>query len=176
MTDEIHSGALFAADDLERAAAILRICKQRGFMLATAESCTGGLVAALLTEVAGSSAVVDRGFITYSNQAKMDLLDVPVAVLDTYGAVSGETAGAMAQGALARSRATHTVSITGIAGPGGGTAAKPVGLVQFGLAIRDGSVTLSEQQFGNLGRGGVRRAALRHALTMLEDAIAQTAP
>lgn len=167
---------MFAADDLERAAAILRTCRQCGFTLATAESCTGGLVAALLTEVAGSSAVVDRGFVTYSNQAKIDLLDVPAGVLETHGAVSAETAGAMARGALGRSRATHAISITGIAGPGGGSAAKPVGLVHFGLAVRDGPVTLSEQHFGDLGRGAVRRAALRHALATIEGAIAQAAP
>jgi nicotinamide-nucleotide amidase len=162
----------FSRDDLARAAAILDRCKERGAMLATAESCTGGLVSALLTEIAGSSAVVDRAFVTYSNEAKAELLGVDPDTLASFGAVSSETASEMARGALARSRATYAVSITGIAGPGGGTATKPVGLVHFGLAERNGGIGTTECRFGDLGRSAVRRAALRQVLLMLEQALA----
>ncbi|RUY69046.1 CinA family protein, partial [Mesorhizobium sp. M7A.F.Ca.CA.001.13.1.1] len=114
--------------------ALLQACQKRGIMLATAESCTGGMIIAALTDIAGSSAVVDRGFITYSNEAKMDMLGVSAATLDAHGAVSRETAIEMATGALTRSRAGLTLAVTGIAGPGGGSAEKPVGLVWFGVA------------------------------------------
>lgn len=151
-------------------------------MIATAESCTGGLVAALLTEVAGASAVIDRGFVTYSNEAKTALLGVPPDLLAAHGAVSSETAGAMARGALGRSDAHCAVSITGIAGPGGGSDTKPVGLVHFGLALADGTLTLAERRFGDIGRSAVRQAAVRQVLTMIEAALlpgtapAQAAP
>ncbi len=123
-------------DDLVQAAeALLNACKERGIMIATAESCTGGLIAGCLTEVAGSSAVVDRGFVTYSNQAKSDMLGVPMDMIDSHGAVSENVAKAMAVGALAKSKAMLTISVTGVAGPGGGSAEKPVGLVHFGSAM-----------------------------------------
>ena len=153
---------------LARATALIKAYAARGEMIATAESCTGGLVSALLTEIAGSSAVVDRGFVTYSNEAKQDLLGVPAAILSAHGAVSEPTARAMAEGALARSRAHVTVAITGVAGPGGGSAEKPVGLVHFGCARRGGETRTLEKRFGDLGRTEVRRAALLCALDLLE--------
>ena len=157
---------------LARASALIKAYAARGEMVATAESCTGGLVSALLTEIAGSSAVVDRGFVTYSNEAKQDLLGVPEAILAAHGAVSEPTARAMAEGALARSRAHVTVAITGVAGPGGGSAEKPVGLVHFGCARRGGETQAIEKRFGDLGRTEVRRAALLCALDLLEGRLA----
>ena len=153
---------------LARATALIKAYAARGEMVATAESCTGGLVSALLTEIAGSSAVVDRGFVTYSNEAKQDLLGVPAATLAAHGAVSEPTARARAEGALTRSRAHVTVAITGVAGPGGGSAEKPVGLVHFGCARRGGETQAVEKRFGDLGRTEVRRAALLFALDLLE--------
>lgn len=164
--------SLFAADDLARAQAVIRACTARGWRLATAESCTGGLVAALLTEIAGSSAVFDRGFVTYSNDAKVQLLGVLQETLDRHGAVSPETAREMAPGAIAHSRADCAVSITGIAGPGGGSDGKPVGLVHFGLALRDGTHRHIERRFGAIGRGQVRLASMRQALAMIEETLA----
>ncbi len=137
-----------------------------GRMVATAESCTGGLVAAALTEIAGSSDVVDRGFVTYSNQAKMEMLGVPAAVLAAHGAVSEATAMAMAAGALAHSRADAAVAITGIAGPGGGSAEKPVGMVVFGRAVKGGDVMAETRQF-NGTRAEIRKQAALFALTLL---------
>ncbi len=138
----------------------------RGAVLATAESCTGGLVAGAITAVAGSSAWFDRGFVTYSNAAKTALLGVPAAVIERDGAVSEATARAMATGALAGSDATLAVAVTGIAGPGGGTAAKPVGTVCFAWAARDGAVEATTQHFpGN--RAAVRRASVAAALAGL---------
>ncbi len=155
----------------DRAAALLDSYRQRGLKISTAESCTGGLVAALLTEIAGSSAVVERGFVTYSNEAKTELIGVPADLIATHGAVSEPVARAMAEGALARSHADVAVGITGIAGPGGGTAMKPVGLVHFGLA-RKGSATVHlERRYGDLGRENVRRQAVEDALCLLEQAL-----
>jgi nicotinamide-nucleotide amidase len=146
---------------------VLEAARARGLMVATAESCTGGLVAAALTEIAGSSDVVDRGFVTYSNAAKQELLSVPPELIERHGAVSEPVARAMAEGALARSAAGLTVSITGIAGPGGGSAEKPVGLVWFATAL-EGAETLAEERgFGDLGRAEVRAAAADHALALL---------
>jgi len=154
-----------------RAAALLDTYRQRGLKISTAESCTGGLVAALLTEIAGSSAVVERGFVTYSNEAKTELIGVPADLIATHGAVSEPVARAMAEGALARSHADVAVGITGIAGPGGGTATKPVGLVHLGLA-RKGSATVHlERRYGDLGRENVRRQAVEDALSLLEQAL-----
>ena len=130
---------MFAPALIERAAALLTLCRERGLKLATAESCTGGLVAGLLTEIAGSSAVVERGFVVYSNLAKQEMLGVPEATLLRWGAVSAATARAMAEGALAHSAADLAVAVTGIAGPDGGTAEKPVGLVHFAAARRGGA-------------------------------------
>jgi nicotinamide-nucleotide amidase len=153
------------------ARAVLEACTQRGIMLATAESCTGGMVVAALTEIAGSSAVVDRGFVTYSNAAKMEMLGVSAATLDSHGAVSGKTALEMAAGALARSHAGLALSVTGIAGPDGGSAEKPVGLVWFGLA-RQGSQPIAEQRaFENRGRDFIRRESVRTALEMALKAL-----
>jgi nicotinamide-nucleotide amidase len=155
----------------ERAAALLKAYEGRSLMIATAESCTGGLVAALLTEIAGSSAVVERGFVTYSNEAKTELVGVPADLIAAHGAVSEPVARAMAEGALAHSRAHVAVAITGIAGPGGATAAKPVGLVHFGLARRGAPVLHLERRYGDLGREIVRRRAVEDALGLLEQAI-----
>jgi nicotinamide-nucleotide amidase len=156
----------------DRAAALLDAYKAKGLKIATAESCTGGLVAALLTEISGSSAVVERGFVTYSNEAKTDLVGVPADLIAAHGAVSEPVARAMAEGALTHSRADVTVGITGVAGPTGGTATKPVGLVHFGLA-RKGSATVHlERRYGDLGRETVRRRAVEDALSLLEQTLA----
>jgi nicotinamide-nucleotide amidase len=154
-----------------RATALLQACRARGWMVATAESCTGGLLAALLTEIPGSSDVVERGFVTYSNEAKSEMLGVLPAVVAGHGAVSEPVARAMAEGALAHSRAQVAVSITGIAGPGGGSAAKPVGLVHFGLAVRGRPTQHLERRYGDLGRVQVRARAVEDALALLEAAL-----
>jgi nicotinamide-nucleotide amidase len=155
----------------ERAATLLKAYEQRRLKIATAESCTGGLVVALLTEIAGSSAVVERGFVTYSNEAKTELIGVPESLIVAHGAVSEPVARAMAEGALRHSRADVTVAITGIAGPGGATDTKPVGLVHFGLARRGAAVLHLERRYGDLGRETVRRRAVEDALGLLEQAI-----
>ena len=139
----------------------------RGWMIATAESCTGGLIAAAITDVPGSSAVLDRGFVTYSNEAKQDMIGVSAQTLESHGAVSRETAIEMANGALARSRADVTVSVTGIAGPGGGTAQKPVGLVHMALARRGAPGVHQELRLGDVGRDRVRQETVVQALQML---------
>jgi nicotinamide-nucleotide amidase len=139
-------------------------------MAATAESCTGGLIAALLTEIPGSSSVLERGFVVYSNAAKEESLGVPAETLAKHGAVSERTARAMAEGALAQSRAEVAVSVTGIAGPDGGTAAKPVGLVHFACARRGAATVAREERFGDIGRDAVRLASVRVGLDLLEAA------
>ncbi len=151
---------------LEDAAALLDACRARGVRLATAESCTGGLIAAALTAIAGSSDVMDRGFVTYSNEAKTELVGVPTDLIARHGAVSEEVARAMAEGALARSRASIAVSVTGVAGPGGGSAEKPVGLVCFGLAQR-GREVASETRILPGDRTAIRAAAVAHAFAMI---------
>jgi len=148
---------------------VLILCRARKFKVATAESCTGGLVIAALTEIAGSSDVVDRGFVTYSNAAKQRMLGVTSLTLDRNGAVSRETAEEMAQGALANSDAHLAVAITGIAGPGGATPGKPVGLVHFAAAARDGQLIHREKRFGKIGRRRVRLKSVIEALAMLEQ-------
>jgi nicotinamide-nucleotide amidase len=158
----------------ERAAALIRAYVEHGWMIATAESCTGGLVCGLLTEIPGSSAVVERGFVTYSNAAKSELVGVPDELIATHGAVSEPVAVAMAEGALARSRAHVAVGVTGIAGPGGATATKPIGLVHFGLAVRGAPTVHAERRYGDRGRGHVRLCAVADALSMLEKALGQT--
>jgi nicotinamide-nucleotide amidase len=150
-----------------RAQAVLETFRARKLMAATAESCTGGLVVGALTEIAGSSDVVDRGFVTYSNAAKQAMLGVPADTLERYGAVSRETAEAMAQGAVRNSDAHIAVAITGIAGPGGGSADKPVGLVHFAAAGRDGQLRHRERRFGDIGRATVRERSVIEALDML---------
>lgn len=148
---------------------VLDLCRARGVLVATAESCTGGLVAGALTEIAGSSDVVDCGFVTYSNEAKQKLLGVPAQMLKRYGAVSKETAAAMAKGALKNSRADLAVAITGIAGPGGGSKQKPVGLVYFAAASRAGGQIAHRSLFGDVGRSRVRQCSVIQALAMLEE-------
>ena len=147
------------------AAEILQVALAKNAVIATAESCTGGMVAAALTDIAGSSAVFDRGFVTYSNQAKIDLLGVSAATLTAFGAVSEQTAAEMATGALRKSGATLAVSTTGIAGPGGSDF-KPEGRVCFGIATTEGCRT-ETIEFGALGRDAVRRGARDHALRLL---------
>jgi nicotinamide-nucleotide amidase len=156
-------------DLLPLAREIIERATERQRKIATAESCTGGLIAATLTEIAGSSAVVDRGLVTYSNEAKIDLLGVPAELIAAKGAVSEEVARAMAEGALARSRADVAVAVTGIAGPGGGTAEKPVGLVHFAAAAGDAPTIHMVHVFEDLGRFSIRFASVRVALTMLRD-------
>jgi nicotinamide-nucleotide amidase len=159
----------FVIDDAlrETATRVLDLFRARGLKLATAESCTGGLVAATLTEIAGSSDVVDCGFVTYSNEAKQNLLGVPAATLKRHGAVSGETATAMAAGALKNSQADVSVAITGIAGPGGGSKQKPVGLVHFAAASRDGRRIASSRRYGKIGRRRVRQRSVAEAFELL---------
>ena len=151
----------------ERAASLLEAYATKGLKIATAESCTGGLVAALLTEIAGSSAVVERGFVTYSNEAKTEQIGVPADLIAAHGAVSEPVARAMAEGALSRSRADVAVGITGIAGPTGATATKPVGLVHFGLATKGAATIHLERRYGDLGRETVRLRAVEDALGLL---------
>jgi nicotinamide-nucleotide amidase len=153
----------------EQATALLALCRQKQLKIATAESCTGGLVAATLTEIPGSSDVVERGFVTYSNEAKHAMLGVPEATLRDFGAVSRETAEAMAKGALAHSLAALAVSVTGVAGPGGGSPEKPVGLVHFAAASKRGALLHREKRFGDIGRAEVRHASVVEALAMLRE-------
>jgi nicotinamide-nucleotide amidase len=159
----------FSDTSLQAAAAIIEACTERGLTLATAESCTGGLIGACLTEIPGSSAVVDRGFITYSNQAKQDLLGVPAALLQAHGAVSAEVAEAMARGARQRARVDLAIAVTGIAGPGGATPGKPVGLVCLALADGRHAEVVREQFAG--GRQAVRMATVERALAMILAAL-----
>jgi nicotinamide-nucleotide amidase len=164
------------ASDLRAAAKrLLDLCRRGGLHVATAESCTGGLVAAALTEIAGSSDVVECGFVTYSNAAKETMLGVPAATLKRHGAVSAETAAAMAAGALGRSPADLAVAITGIAGPGGGSRQKPVGLVHFAAASRDGRRLARSRRYGKIGRRRVRERSVAEALALLQ-ALAEGAP
>ena len=163
-------------DDETRALAVrvLDACRARGWTLATAESCTGGLVAGALTEIAGSSDVVDRGFVAYSNAAKMEMLGISQETLEKFGAVSRQTAEAMAEGALKRAGVFVAVSITGIAGPGGGSAAKPVGLVCLAAVVRDSPARQERtMRYGDIGRSEIRRRSVLEALDMLLELAAQ---
>ncbi|WOJ89420.1 CinA family protein [Methylocapsa polymorpha] len=153
-----------------QAAALIARYREKGLTLATAESCTGGLVAGLITEIPGSSDVFERGFVTYSNAAKVECLGVDTALLDAFGAVSREVAEAMAAGALAFSSAEAAVSVTGIAGPGGGSAEKPVGLVHFACGRKAGEIIAVERRFGDIGRHAVRSASVALALKLLFEA------
>lgn len=160
---------MFDPEILSAAERVLDVCRARGWRVATAESCTGGLIAAALTAVANSSDVVERGFVTYSNQAKVEMLGVPPETIAAHGAVSPETAAAMAQGALERASADLAISATGVAGPGGGSAEKPVGLVVLGLARR-GAACRTERRVFTGDRAAVREAALREGLALLAEA------
>jgi nicotinamide-nucleotide amidase len=160
---------VFDPETLAHAETVLALCRGRRWRLATAESCTGGLVAAALTAIGGSSDVVERGFFTYSNRAKSELLGVPPETIAENGAISAETAAAMAQGAVARAGVDLAVSVTGIAGPGGGTPSKPVGLVYIGVATKGGDVRVERRIFPG-DRAEVRRAATMLALQLLEEA------
>lgn len=162
---------IFPADIEEKAARVLTHYREQRMMLSTAESCTGGLIAGALTEISGSSAVVDRGFVTYTNEAKMELIGVSPATLDTFGAVSKETVLQMAHGALCRSRADVSVAVTGVAGPGGGSAEKPVGLVHLAAKARSGTIIHREMRYGDIGRSEIRLATVRTALDMLIEAV-----
>jgi nicotinamide-nucleotide amidase len=154
---------------IEAARALLDLCRAGKLTIAAAESCTGGLLAATLTEIPGASDVFDRGFVTYSNDAKRAMLGVPENLLETFGAVSRETAQAMAHGALARAPADLALAITGVAGPGGAMPGKPVGLVHFAAASRSGRLIHQARQFGDIGRAQVRLASVGHALAMLRE-------
>jgi nicotinamide-nucleotide amidase len=156
-----------ASDARALSRALLDLCRSRKLTIATAESCTGGLVAGALTEIPGSSDVIDRGFVTYSNNAKHVMLGVKTATLESFGAVSKETAIQMAVGALEEADVDLAVSITGIAGPGGATPGKPVGLVHFAVAARDGRIVNKECRFGAIGRSAVRQRSVLEALRML---------
>ncbi len=157
---------LFPTDITDVATSVLIACRRRGLQIATAESCTGGLIAAALTEIAGSSDVMDRGFVTYSNEAKMAMLGVMSETLKAYGAVSKETALEMATGALANSNADIAIAVTGVAGPGGGSVQKPVGLVHIAVATEVGAVH-HECRFGDVSREAVRLETVRFALQMV---------
>lgn len=162
---------MFSAELLARAEKLLADARAKGLKIATAESCTGGLVAGLLTEIPGSSDVVERGFVTYSNQAKEEMLGVPAAMLRQHGAVSEPVARAMAEGAIRNSTAQLSVAITGVAGPGGGSDDKPVGLVHI-AAARAGEATLHREcRFGDIGRDAVRLASVATALEMLQSLV-----
>lgn len=162
---------MLCQDILESAAETIRACKAAGLMVATVESCTGGLVSGALTSVAGSSDVLDRGFVTYSNEAKNELVGVPMDLIAAHGAVSAEVAEAMARGGVARSDAQIAVAITGVAGPGGGTAAKPAGLVHFGCFREGGRLALHHEIYPG-DRDAVRAASVLQALAMLREAAA----
>lgn len=156
--DRLRNLAMLVLDDAERAR----------LKIATAESCTGGLVAALLTEIPGSSSVVERGFVTYSNRAKEEMLGVPGDVLADFGAVSEPVARMMAEGAMANSRANITVAITGVAGPGGGTPMKPVGTVHIACARENRAIIHERLQLGDIGRDAIRMAAVETALELIQ--------
>ena len=159
---------MFAAELTTAAQALIEDCRARRLMIATAESCTGGLIAGLITSIAGSSDVFDAGFVTYSNAAKTGMIGVPATLIGRYGAVSAEVAQAMAQGALAHSDADLTVAVTGVAGPGGGTALKPVGLVHVAVARRGGALVQEELRLGDIGREAVRIATVARAISLLQ--------
>ena len=163
---------MFDPSLLKLAEVLLADCRAQNIKIAVAESCTGGWLSAHLTEIAGSSAVFDRGFVTYSNEAKMDMLGVPSAILNQFGAVSEPCARAMAAGVLDHApEANLSAAITGIAGPGGGSADKPVGLVHLAVQRRGSNVIHQSARYGDLGRQAIRMAAVKTALEMMLDAV-----
>ncbi len=153
----------------DRAIELLELCKKKKLTLATAESCTGGMLAAVITEIPGSSLVLDRGFVTYTNEVKQQMLGVAPTTIDVYGAVSRECAEEMAKGALAHSPVNLAVSITGVAGPTGAVPGKPIGLVHFAAASRSGRLVHHDRKYGDIGRSNVRRASVVQALAMLME-------
>lgn len=163
-------------DIVDAARRLFDICRRKNLTVATAESCTAGLVAGTMTEIPGTSSMLDRGFITYSNAAKQDMLGVSAETLKKHGAVSRETAEEMARGALAHAPVDLAVSVTGIAGPDGGSAEKPVGLVHFATASRSGRLVHAEKRFGAIGRAEVRKQSVLQAFRMLHDLAEQEAP
>ena len=167
MSDAINIGR----DLIAQAADLLSAAQANADLIATAESCTGGLVAAALTAAPGSSSVFERGFVTYSNAAKSEMLGVPFWLIERHGAVSEDVARAMAGGALTHSRATMAVAVTGIAGPDGGTPEKPVGLVHFAAGRPDGPMHHERMEFGDVGRAEVRRCSVEQALSMLRSLV-----
>lgn len=154
---------------VDAAKTLLEICSRKKLTLATAESCTGGMVAAAISEIPGSSAVFDRGFVTYSNESKQQMLGVTPATIDVYGAVSTECAEEMAKGALAYASVDLAISITGIAGPTGAVRGKPIGLVYFCAASRSGRVIAHGRKYGDIGRSKVRQQSVLQALAMLRE-------
>jgi nicotinamide-nucleotide amidase len=167
--------SLFPADVLIQAAAILDLCREKRLTLATAESCTGGLIAACFTEIAGASDVFERGIVSYSNRAKEELLGVAPQTLARFGAVSKETALEMAAGARERAKTDIAIAVTGVAGPGGGSQEKPVGLVHFAAAASSAPPLHRGCRFGEISRSEIRMLALRQALLMTQEAIRQSA-
>jgi nicotinamide-nucleotide amidase len=162
---------IFGEPLFAKARQLLDDARARGLRIAVAESCTGGLIAGLLTEIPGSSDVVERGFVTYSNEAKEDLLGVPMDVIHRHGAVSAEVARTMAEGALKHSLAQLAVAVTGIAGPGGGTVEKPVGLVYLAAQRQGGEARIKELRLGDIGRGAIRLETVAEALKLLRALI-----
>ena len=162
---------MFPADLIDAGRRVIELLRARRMKLVTAESCTGGLISALLTEIPGSSDVLERGYVTYSNAAKSSCLGIPAQLIATHGAVSEEVARAMASGALARSEADIAISVTGVAGPGGGSAEKPVGLVHFAAARKGQPVIHLERRFGDLGRTTIRLETVRGALDLVTAAV-----
>lgn len=156
----------------DEATRLLQALREAGLMVATVESCTGGLIAGTLTEIAGSSDVVDRGFVTYSNEAKNELVGVPMKLIERHGAVSEPVAIAMAEGGLQHSRAHVAVSVTGVAGPGGGSAEKPVGLVHFGCAMRGRPTLHQRHEFADRGRSFIRQRTIEQAFRMIRQQMA----
>ena len=156
-------------DIVEAAKRLLAICKRKNLLVATAESCTAGLVAGTLTEIPGVSSILDRGYITYSDESKHEMLGVSRDILKTHGAVSRQTAEAMVRGVLGHSRVHLAVSVTGIAGPDGGSVDKPVGLVHFAAATRTGKLVHAEKRYGDIGRADVRKQSVLQAFRMLHD-------
>ena len=163
---------MFPDKILKLAETVLAEARAKNLKIVIAESCTGGLVAGALTEIAGSSDVFERGFVTYSNDAKQECLGVIDDTLDKFGAVSAPTAVAMAEGAIANSKADVSVAITGIAGPGGGSPEKPVGLVHFAAARRGGATDMEVRRFGDIGRNKIRMESVEVALTLLRRLLA----
>lgn len=162
---------MFPADHVESAQRLVDALRKAGLRLATAESCTGGLIAGLLTEIPGSSDVLERGYVVYSDIAKVEALGVPRAVIERHGAVSAAVAVAMAQGALNHAHADVAVAVTGVAGPGGGTPQKPVGLVYVAVGRRGRDPAAQRFAFGDIGRTEVRLAAVREALALIEASV-----